>query len=370
MIVAVVLSLFAVDYLYGVTVVYECAEDLPFSDVNYSNAWTGNTGWAFGDTVIYSQDGFYNMGLYAVHEGRKTKLLEASDFFPSFDGINYVPYENYLYLCCGRYGEEDRFFRLELPSMKLEELPSPGTVMGNWFITSHDLICQDRETQQLWHFDFDSSGKTLLCAEPEDYGYADGLVQYVTMDTDVTLYTYDPESGKTQLTGSFPRPNNSGYAGFKFTPERLLLYYTKDLRQRNSGSDANLYVFTPETQEFVCYKMPRGIQQLTACDRYAYGLLYDAKRHSTDAVEKQGNGVYQIDLTDGSYSLLVEGDDELWIYSSGDEELYVMTSDREGIFYRTYLHEYSFASGELEYITALLPSFRKSLYSYGRWIPG
>ena len=68
-------------------------------------------------------------------------------------------------------------------------------------------------------------------------------------------------------------------------------------------------------------------------DQYAYLVVYDEHENSSFSVAAKDNGIYRIDLSDGSYRV-VESDanDDTKIHVVSDDDIYIIQSEMNFLF--------------------------------------
>lgn len=325
-----------------------------FPTANFNNSYQlGGDFWAFDDHVFYMQDGFYNMGVYWRSPDETVKLLEESDFID--DSVDYANIRD-IFVSGG-----DLYFRLstdlftQIYRYDLSEntyTPVCQTpYLFSWAVMDDYLVYREHPANYeprrapLWICDLNTGTATQICEDVEEFGIVDGQLRYITCADAYTLYAYDPAQDSSSVLGAF----TGDWEVFNFTTDAVVMYNWNRDRNRELG------VYTLRSGTATVYTMPRGIQFMAAGDRYAYAVIYDTQKNSSSAVASGENGIYRIDLTDGSYRVVNKA------YGSGTE-LYVASDDRIYIIqgrmgflfrYRTHVYILDCETGHMEKLTTL-----------------
>lgn len=316
---------------------FACGKEEPlptvFPDGNFNNSYYGSRFWAHGDTLFYLKDGFYNMGIYRSDSGEKVRLLRESDLRQAtatdcwLGGI-YVCGSNLYFELASNDG--CILYRYDLVSGTYAPLIAlPRTdgwlVVGDWCIYREGLITGEKEQSALYIHDLHTDTRTLICPDVVEFGIVNGQLRYLTHTVVYGLYQYDVATGNSLLLGTFSCGPGSDYDHINFTPDAVILHCCSREQQRN------LTVYTVSTQSTAAYTLPLPIHQLTAYDRYAYAVLYNTTWESSQAIPDPENGLYRIDLTDGSYEkILSDGDDQTRLHVVSDDRVYII-QDSSGI---------------------------------------
>ena len=282
-------------------------------ELNYNNV--GNNFWAADGCFYYLQDGFYNMGAYRSEGGLPERIFQSSDFADSEHGGGNLgaifPYKGRLYFTA-RYLDADRTLYCYDPETRLYAplFPIEGH-LDEW------LICEDHFVGLAWSqgrsggflhepvfaCDLNNGERTELCADAEAIGLVDGKLRIVCFDGEYELFSYDFARGQAQSLGRFPLlyasdQESSCYKEFSFTGDALVM------RSYNSLYRRELLVFRPSDGSLTSYTMPFEIHRLVAAGNSAYVVLYDQEGRSTGSVSNSRNGLYRVDLRDGSFRFL------------------------------------------------------------------
>ncbi len=301
-----------------------------FPPANFNNNyWFSGDFWAFEDTVFYLQDGFYNMGAYWSAGQIRSKLFEEADF--SDDSTGYTAIGDIFVCGSFLYFEltSDRgcmLYRYDLaertyaPVCETPRLYRWVVADNRLIYTEHPLNSSETHTP-LWLYNLNDGTSTQICADIEEFGIVDGQVRYITYTDSYELFQYDCAYGIITPLGEFSPEFDKKYDLFNFTSDSVvMLNWEREL-------DQNLVVYTLSSDSTAVYTLPKGIQHLVAYDQYAYAVLYDTQKYSSDAVASKNNGIYRINLTDGSYEVVAKNADN-------DTEIHVISDDRIYIIQR------------------------------------
>ena len=301
-----------------------------FPQANFNNNyWFSGDFWAFDDHVFYKKDGFYNMGVYWSVNGNNRKLFEESDF--ANDSIKHTTigdifvYDYYLYFALNT-DQKNMLYRYDLRENTYApvcEIPNlyRWVVVDNYFIYREHPLNNDEKRSPLCIFNFVDGTTTQVCANVEEFGIVDGQLRYITNTDTYELYQYDYATKQSTVLGEFHCEFDDAYDIFNFTPDCVvMLNWSRDYNR-------NLVVYSLSSNSTAVYTLPKGIHNMVAYDQYAYAVVYDTQKHSSEAVAAEENGIYRINLTDGSYEVVESN-------ATDDTEIHVVSDDRIYIIQR------------------------------------
>lgn len=328
-----------------------------FPQANFNNDyWFCGDFWAFDDTVFYLKDGFYNMGAYWSVNGNSKKLFEESDFITEsteyalmgeificdswlyFDIV--TDQENFLY----RYDLNDGSYAqvCEVPALYR------WVVVDDYFIYMEDPSYNEEKHAPLCMYNMLDGSTTEVCPNIEEFGIVDGQLRYITNTDAYELYQYNYSENHSTILGTFYCEFDDAYDIFNFTPDGvIMLNWSREY-------DRNLVVYSLASNSTAVYTLPKEIHHMVACDQYAYAVVYDTQKNSSIAVPAEENGIYRINLTDGSYEIVDTN-------ASDDTELHVISDDRICIVQREtnvlrsqrHVYIFDYATGNKEELTTL-----------------
>lgn len=336
---------------------HTAAEPVSFPEANFNNNyWFSGDFWAFDDQVFYLQDGFYNMGAYWSINGRNEKIFEESDFAsdpanPFYIGDIFVC-DRWLYFEL-RSTQKDMLYRYDLNEgtyAPVCEIP----YLYRWVVVDHYFIYREHPTNNpekhspLWIYDLQDGTTTQVCSNVEEFGIVDGQLRYITYADIYKLYQYDYLEDTSHTLGAFSCKLDSKYDIFNFTPDSVVML--------NWGEyDRNLVVYTLSSGATATYTLPKGIHNMVAYDQYAYAVVYDTKKNSSEAAAAKENGIYRINLTDGSYECVeYDADDDTEIHVVSDDHVYIIQRKMNGLFQsRRHVYLFDHATGNKEKLTVI-----------------
>lgn len=332
--------------------------DISFPQANFNNNyWFFGDFWAFDDTVFYLQDGFYNMGAYCSASGNNKKLFEESDFASnSTKDItigDIFPFDNYLYFVL-KTNQLDSLYRYDLSENTYAlvcEIPPlyRWVVVDDYFIYTEHPLNNDEKRSPLCIYNMMDGSTTEVCPNVEEFGIVDGQLRYITNTDAYKLYQYNFLENHTVILGTFYCEFNGAYDIFNFTPGGVvMLNWSKDY-------DQNFVVYSISSNSTAVYTLPKGIHNMVAYDQYAYAVVYDTQKDSSTAVAAKENGIYRIDLTDGSYEVVESNaGDNTEIHVTSDDCIYIVQRKMNILFQsRRYVYKFDYRTGSKEKLTVM-----------------
>lgn len=285
------------------------------AEINYNNQLGGaDFFWAADGCFYYEQDGFYNMGAYRSTGNAAKKLFESSDFASEEHGAGNLrglyPYRGFLYFMARQEENLSVLYRWDSETGCCDPL-FPVEPYARWLLCDGYLVTlawSSGSKEGFFHssivsHDLQSGERTVICPDAEVIGLADGELRYICFDGEYELFRYDLAAGQAESLGRFPllfEPDQYHYAysTFNFTKDAVVMY------SNNRRDSRELIVFRPSSGILKSYTMPFEIHRLAAAGNSAYILLYDAEEFSSASTKNEKNGLYRVNLIDGSLSFL------------------------------------------------------------------
>lgn len=327
----------------------------PIANFN-NNYWFAGDFWAFDDTVFYLQDGFYNMGVYWSVDGNNKKIFEESDFA----NVSSTHYLGDVFVC-GNYlyfelntDQGDWLYRYNLeegtyaPVCRIPSLYR-WVVVDNYFIYREFPSKSNEKRSALCIYNLMDSTTTQVCANVEEFGIVDGQLRYITNSDAYTLYQYNYLDNYSTILGTFYCEFDDSYDLFNFTPDAvLMLNWDKEYSH-------NLVVYSLSSNSTAVYTLPKGIHNMVAYDQYAYAVVYDTQKTSSVAVAAEENGIYRINLTDGSYEVVENNaGDNTEIHVVSDDCIYIIQRKMNILFQsRRHVYKFDYKTGSKEELTVM-----------------
>ena len=329
-----------------------------FPQANFNNNyWFSGDFWAFDDTLFYLQDGFYNMGAYRSTNGNNYKLFEESDFANDSTKSTAIGdifvCDSYLYFELNT-DQEDWLYRYDLKESTYAsvcEIPSlyRWVVVDNYFIYREHPSNNDDNCSPLCIYNFWDNTPTQVCANVEEFGIVDGQLRYITNTDAYELYQYNYLQNHSTILGTFYCEFDDAYDIFNFTPDHIvMLNWSRDYYH-------NLVVYSLSSNSTAVYTLPKGIHNMVAYDQYAYAVVYDTQKYSSEAVAAEENGIYRINLTDGSYEVVESNaSDDTEIHVISDDCIYIVQGKMNILFqYRRHVYKFDCRTGNKEKLTVM-----------------
>ena len=94
---------------------------------------------------------------------------------------------------------------------------------------------------------------------------------------------------------------------------------------------------------------------MVAYDQYAYAVVYDTQKNSSEAVVAEENGIYRINLTDGSYEVVESNaSDDTEIHVISDDCIYIVQRKMNILFQsRRHVYKFDYRTGNKEKLTVM-----------------
>lgn len=326
-----------------------------FSEANFNNNyWFSGDFWALDDTIFYLQDGMYNMGAYRSTNGSQKLLFQESDFSEGNTTIGDIfVCDNFLYFelteaqgtWLYRYNLEECSYA---PVCQAPELYR-WAVVDDYFIYREHPANNEDKNSPLWVYNMPEGTATQVCADVEEFGIVDGQLRYITNVDDYELYQYDYAENHSAFLGKFYCEFDDAYDIFNFIPDGVVML------NWTNAYDRNLVVYSTSSDSTAVYTLPKGIHNLVACDQYAYAVIYDTKKNSSTALPAEENGIYRINLSDGSYEVVEHNaDDGTEIHVVSDDCIYIVQRKMNLMFQaERHVYKYDHAAGSKEKLTVI-----------------
>ena len=321
-----------------------------FPQANFNNNfWFSGNFWAFEDNIFYLQDGFYNMGAYWSTNGTSEKLFEESDFSkelgePAMIGDIFVC-DGYLYFELFS-DKEDMLYRYDLKERAYApvcETPSlyRWVVVDDYFIYREHPSNNDEKRTPLCVYNLTDGTTTQVCPDVEEFGIVDGQLRFITNTDTYELYQYNYADNHSTVLGTFACEFDDAYDIFNFTADGVvMLNWSKDYER-------NLVVYSLSSNSAAVYTLPKGIQHMVAYDQYAYAVVYDTQKNTSEAVAAEENGIYRIRLADGSYEVIESNaNDDTEIHVVSDDCIYIIQGKLDILYrYRRHVYKFDYRTG-------------------------
>lgn len=330
-----------------------CAEGVSFTGANFNNDfWFSGNFWAFEDDLFYLRDGYYNLGAYWAAGANTEKLFEESDF--ANESVEHTQIgdffvsENWLYFELVTE-KQDMLYRCDLTNGTYEpvcEIPFlyRWAVMDNYFIYLEHPKNNGERRYPLCIYNLKEGTTTQICSNVEEFGVINGQLRYITYGDEYALYQFDFEENCSAAIGTFGCEFDDKYDVFNFVLDGVVMLNWG----RENGQ--NLVVYTLSSNSTAVYTFPKEIQRMVAYDQFAYAVVYDTHKNSSDAVASEENGIYRIHLTDGSYEAVQSDASEgTNIHVISDDCVYILQRKMNLLFQaRTHIYKFDYQTGDKE----------------------
>lgn len=274
-----------------------------FDSVNYNNlydqSFSGSV-WINSDTIFYNFNGFYNQCTFVRNNKKDIKLIEDNDFSDESYYGDFFVIDGFMYFSTLTETEPvgDYIYRYSLSEQKYEQVLST-TNLAFWLVTKEHIVFSKFGTEDdicdLYIYNMQSKTETLVAEDILEFGIANNKLRYLTQATDDNIFVYETDfyGRQPQKLGEFTAKIQD-YPIFNFTTN----YIVSNCTQIENESSISVYSTQGKYSE---YNLPRPVQQLICGDEYAYAVCFEYQELSSDIVRHKDNGIYRINLSDGSY---------------------------------------------------------------------
>lgn len=301
-------------------------KNMKFENINYNNYfnnWSNNNLWINNDIYLYGYDGFYNIKTFAYHNGNKVKLFESNDFINETYYGEIFPINDFAYFTTSTDDNNQNFYKFSFANQSYEKLFTTSNY-SEWMGTlNYIAFSQYRDEEltltDLLIYNINKGTTTLICNDILSFGIVDNKIRYLTSlnaDT-LALFEYDHTNDKSNKIGEISVEIKDEFPIYNFTND-----YTT-IAQYDSDDYRKITVYSSDGSTYK-YSLPKPVQQFVAGEHFAYAVCYETEEYSSTAVRHKDNGIYKINLADGSYELVETiANDDTKIHVVSDDEIYI-----------------------------------------------
>jgi len=317
--------------------------EIYFESLNYNNYYNFNCScdlWINDDICLYNADGFYNMRTFAHQNNSRVKLLESSDFINETYYGEIFPINDFAYFSTSTENNNQNFYKFSFANKSYEKLFTTSNY-SEWMGTLDYITfsqCRDEESTltDLFVYNINNDTTTSICNNILSFGIVNNKIRYLTsVNTDtLALFEYDHTNSKAKKISEITVEINDEYPIYNFTND-----YTT-IAQYDSDDYRKIAIYSSDGS--TCeYSLPKPIQQFVAGEHFAYALCYETEEYSSTAVEHKDNGIYKINLSNGSYEVIETiANDDTEIHVVSDDEIYITQYEMNFIGqYKGYVHK-------------------------------
>ncbi|MBE6768557.1 MAG: hypothetical protein E7549_06560 [Ruminococcaceae bacterium] len=297
-----------------------------FKSINYNNYYNFRSScdlWINDDMCLYNSDGFYNMRTFAYQNGSKVKLFESNDFINETYYGEVFPINDFAYFITSTDANDQNFYKFSFANQNYEKLFTTSNCsewMGTLdYIAFSEYRNEEQTTADLFIYNINKDTSTSICNGILNFGIVNNKTRYLTwLNTDtLVLFEYDHTDDKSNKIGEISVKIKDEFPIYNFTND-----YTT-IAQYDSDDYKKITVYSSDGSSCE-YSLPKSVQQFVAGEHFAYAVCYETEEYSSTAVEHKDNGIYRINLADGSYELvetIANKDTEIHVVS--DDEIYI-----------------------------------------------
>lgn len=300
--------------------------EIYFESLNYNNYYNFRCScnlWINDDIYLYNSDGFYNMRTFAYQNGSRAKLFESNDFINETYGGEIFPINDFAYFATSTDDNKQNFYKFSFTNQSYEKIFTINSY-SDWMGTPDYIVYSQYRDEgsnliDLFVYNIEKDTTSPICNDILSFGIVDNKIRYLTsVNTDtIALFEYDHTNSESKEIGEISLKINDGFPIYNFTNNYTVI-------AQYDGDDYSK-ISIHSSDGLTCeYSFPKPIQQFVAGEDYAYAVCYDTEEYSSIAVQHKDNGIYKINLTDGSYEVIetiANEDTEIHIVS--DDEIYI-----------------------------------------------
>ena len=337
---------------------WQTAEFESFNYNNVENAWYTNIEYAEENTVFFWDTPsaaifplFFFGGGYItslnVFDGDKKHIFLRDNSrakeslvgdFAIVDSVAYYTANQTLDdgIEDGTYLERINFYSYDRSEKKSEKIYSVDTYCVNSWMVCDDKLAyttfeetpyiEDEDyTYELYVRDLTKEKTIDICDKAKSYSFVGGELRYITYEEKTFyLWKYDFDAKKSVQIGTFDGAMGMDdhlyeeELGYNFTQDKIII-------TGESRDYTRFYIYDIETGALTDHNLPEEVDSLVAGEAYAYAVCVNLDDMYGDYTDSPDNGIYKIDLTDGTYEKTsYEADGGTCIYvSSDDDEVYI-----------------------------------------------
>lgn len=295
-----------------------------FDSANYNNTYSFPSFHADGDTVLYTSEDWYSTQLFAYQNQVSTKLFESADFSDEyFQGSFWGIDQSIYFRTNSKEGEEAHIYRYDLVSQTHTKLLSTEWLY-EWMVIGDYIAYEispsdDSARYDLYVYSMDRQESALVCEDIWSFGIVGGCLRYLYVtDTDELNYCeYDWDTQESALFFSIHPTKHRFHTYYNFTENYLIGFtlYEESAEFSVYSADGSCNVYT----------LPRAIQEFVAGDQFAYAVCYNTNESDYSMIKHEDNGIYRIDLSDGTYEALdCSVNRGSSIYTVSDDLIYIL----------------------------------------------
>ncbi len=300
--------------------------EIYFESLNYNNYYNFRCScdlWVNDDIYLYNSDGFYNMRTFAHQNGSRVKLLESNNFINETYYGEILPINDFAYFTTSTDDNNQNFYKFSFANQSYEKLFTISSY-SEWMGTI-DYIAfsqyRDEELAQtdLFVYNVNKDTTVSICNDILSFGIVNNKIRYLTsLNTDtLALFEYDHTNDKSNKIGEISVKIKYEFPIYNFTND-----YTT-IAQYDSDDYRKFTVYSSNGSTYE-YDLPKSIQQIVAGENFAYAVCYETKEYTSTAVEHKDNGIYKINLAEGSYDVVeTVANDDTEIHIVSDDEIYI-----------------------------------------------
>lgn len=290
---------------------------------NYPNFRSSCDLWVNNDVYLYNSDGFYNMRTFCYQNGNRVKLLESNDFINETYGGRILPMNDFAYFSTTSGDNNQNFYKFSFPNQSYEKIT---TIKGylDWIATPEYIVYiqflnEESSLPDLFVYIIDKDTTFTICNDVLSFGIVDNKIRYLTSLNAHTLasFEYDHTSNISNKIGEIQVAIDNQYPICNFTSNYTIIAKADSY----DWSKITVHSFDGLSHE---YRLPKPIQQFVAGENFAYAVCYETEEYSTTSVRHKDNGIYKINLANGSYEVIETlADEDTEIHVVSDDEIYI-----------------------------------------------
>jgi len=282
-------------------------DEIYFKSLNYNNYYNYHPScvlWTSGDTYLYNIQTHVDVYPFIYQNGGKASLFEPNDFTNEAYYGYFFPINDFAYFTTSDYDDNQNFYRFSFADQSYEKIFTAHNT-HSWMGTPDYIAFTQRRNEDearpsdLFVYSIEKGATAPLCNDISHFSIVNGKIRYLTSaSTDtLALFEYDYTNGEAKKIGEIPVEISANFPVVNFTSDYTIIaqYVRGDYRKITVHSSDGL------TFE---YSLPKPIQQFVAGENFAYAVCYEHPKNSSTALKHKDNGIYKINLKDGSYEVI------------------------------------------------------------------
>ncbi|MBQ3528459.1 MAG: hypothetical protein IJA52_07915 [Clostridia bacterium] len=367
-------------------------KDINITNPNYNNIDSDSFTMiqaASGDTVFYAWSGFYNPHISVFDGNRKHHVMNGLKFYSEMYNGDFFVLGDSAYFSTTSFDIEEElhpnaeddliydlqeykeynFYRYDLGSKEHAKMFSiESSYIYTWYASTDFFAFKkylyEKEDDEavisdlysLTCYDLAENTEILVCDSIVSCSVVSGKLRYLTFSEGTfNVFEYDTKTRLSEKLGDF---SIDGYNYEEYTVSYHTYNYTEEKIIVSSYNDNydTIAVYDIAEDTLCEYTLPATIVSAIAGEKYIFADIhtegvyyYGEDENVTSEADEEIDGIYRIDLSDGSYEKLdIFANEDTALFVVSDDELIIEQGKMAFIRYKTTVFSYDVKNKELK----------------------